>query len=96
MATDNRHPETVLMVLALAAALGIALMMQPDPPPVRQAIGTQPAPATWEIRAWESSHCDRCGKGLTRDPQDGAYIIGGKSFWLHKGCVAPVVKAARR
>lgn len=92
----GRHPETVLMVLAVAAALGIALVMASDPPLVRSAVSSQPKPAAWEVKAWAESHCDRCGKGLTADPQDGTYIINGQAYWLHKGCVDPVVKAARR
>lgn len=92
--TKNPHPETVFMIVAVTIVAAVALAFTPDPAPVRLA--GQPAPAAWEIKTWAESHCDRCGKGLTADMQDGAYIIGGKPYWLHKGCVAAVTKAARR
>lgn len=90
----NNHPETVLMILAVAAALGIALMLGPDPEPVR--IGAQPAPAAWEQRAWANSKCDRCGKAITSDPEDGLYIIGGHGYWVHKRCARALAKVAGR
>ncbi len=77
-------------------ALGLSVVALILPPREEERPAGQPRPADWEVRAWASSHCDRCGKGLTADPQDGTYIIGGKPYWLHKGCVGPVVKAARR
>lgn len=94
MATDNRHPETVLMVMALATALGLALLFQPDPAPVR--VSNQPAPAAWERRAWENSKCDRCGKAITSNPEDGLYIIGGQGYWVHKRCARALAKVAGR
>lgn len=93
--TKNQHPETVLMIVAVAAAAALFLAFMPDPGSVRRYSG-QPKPAAWEVKAWADSHCDRCGKGLTADPQDGTYIIGGQPYWLHKGCVGPVARAARR
>lgn len=94
--TEEQDQAFTLTILVMGVAAAIALVCMPDQAPVRQAVGTQPRPAAWEVRSWADSRCDRCGKGLTADPQDGTYIIGGKPFWLHKGCVAPVVKAARR
>lgn len=92
----GQHPETVIMIVAVAIVAAVGLAFMPDPAPVRPVHATQPRPAAWEVKAWSESHCDRCGKGLTADPQDGTYIIGGKPYWLHKACVDPVVKAARR
>lgn len=56
----------------------------------------QPAPAAWEYRAWADSKCDRCGKTITADPQDGLYLIGGKSYWVHGRCARAIAKAAGR
>ena len=89
------HAAFVVSVVVAVTLAAVALLFMPDPAPVRQD-GGPPKPAAWEVKAWADSHCDRCGKGLTPDPQDGTYIIGGQPYWLHKGCVGPVVKAARR
>ena len=91
---NYQDAETVLFVAALAMLVGVVLLFVPLRAPVRPT--GQPKPAAWEVKAWADSPCDRCGKGLTPDPQDGAYIIGGTPYWLHKGCVGPVAKAARR
>ena len=78
-----------LVVLALGLS-AVAVFLPPERPK------GQPAPAAWEVKAWAESHCDRCGKGLTANPQDGLYIINRQPYWLHQRCVAPVVQAARR
>lgn len=78
-------------ILALACLVALALLLSVPSRPEGQ-----PAPAQWEIKAWASSHCDRCGKGLSPDPQDGEYVIGGKSYWLHRGCAGAVAAASRR
>ena len=81
-----------LTILALGlCAVAIFLPLKEAPPPTGQ-----PAPAGWEAKAWAESSCDRCGKGLSANPQDGLYIINRQPYWLHQRCVAPVVKAARR
>ena len=88
----NYRALVALSVLALSISV-VALVL---PPKSYERPAGQPAPAAWEVKAWKDSHCDRCRKGITADPQDGLYIIGGQPYWLHKGCVAPVTRAARR
>lgn len=97
MARNNDHPETVLMIVAVTAAIGLALLMVPTPPPPPPMnMKGQPQPSAREIRDWTRTPCDRCRKPLTMDMQDGMYLIGGEPYLLHKGCVGPVARAARR
>jgi hypothetical protein len=84
------------MVVALASVLGLVLLFQPDPATVR--VENHPAPAAWEIQAWRGAPCERCGcgRGLTPDPGDGLYLIGGKPYWLHKACAQRLARVARQ
>ena len=79
-----------LLGLALLVAAFQAIVPDDKPAPVKPSIYSQPKPAAWEVKAWADSHCDRCSKGLTADPQDGLYLVNRKPIWLHKGCAKAI------
>ena len=90
--------------LVIGALMGLALLVaafqailpgHPAEPPAYK-LALQPKPAAWEVKAWADSHCDRCQKGLTADPQDGLYLVNRKPMWLHKGCAEAIRRSRSR
>lgn len=95
MQSSTEPPSRLAAVpLVIGALMGLALLVAGilatvDELP-KPKLAPQPKPAAWEIKAWADSHCDRCQKGLTADPQDGLYLVNHKPMWLHKGCAEAI------
>ena len=94
--SDRRYRLLLgLTVLALAVS-AVAILLPSEPRPASGTLLAQPTPAAWERHPGAQPLCDRCGRPLTANPQDGLYLVGGKPYWLHEGCAKRLARASRR